>query len=228
MFDRTSLREGMEVRTRDGEKLGKIVRCGESEFEIEKGFFFPKEYIARYDDVADLRDGAAFLAISSDELKRMQDGSGGERWQGSTSAGSERLVRGGGATDEIRVPVTEEELDVQKREREAGRVTVTKEVETEEREIKVPVKKERVRVERGPADRRAADVGEGAFEQRTVSVPVHEEEVEIRKRPVVADEVRISKSAGEEEREISTDVRKENVDVRTEGDVGPTRGEPER
>src|SRR5512142_2773026 len=62
------INEGMTVRSIDGEKLGKVVACRADEFVIEKGFFFPKDYLARYQDVADVRDGEVMLRGSSAEL----------------------------------------------------------------------------------------------------------------------------------------------------------------
>jgi uncharacterized protein (TIGR02271 family) len=257
MADRTKVREGMEVRTRDDEKLGKIVRCGEADFEIEKGFFFPKEYLASFDDVHEVREDVVILAISADELKRLDEGRRGEHAEGARAPmagfGSGQALEGEGAgrvgspersgelrgsglgagsSEELRVPVAKEELAAEKREREAGRVVVTKDVETEEQEVKVPVRKEKVRVERAPASGELRAGGEGAedaFQEKSISVPVREEEVELRKRPVVKEEVRISKDATEEERTLSARAREEHADVKTEGDVERGgRSEPEK
>lgn len=44
--------EGLTVYSSDGAKMGKVIRCGSTAFEIEKGFFFPKDYLISYKDVA--------------------------------------------------------------------------------------------------------------------------------------------------------------------------------
>ncbi len=62
--------EGMKVRTADGEKLGRVVLTGERTFQIEKGYFFPKEYVARYDDVQGVEEDTVVLAMTRDELLR--------------------------------------------------------------------------------------------------------------------------------------------------------------
>src|SRR4051812_17512235 len=51
----------MPVYSQDGEKLGKVVSMDEDGFTIEKGFFFPKNFTARYDDVVDVHDGKIVL-----------------------------------------------------------------------------------------------------------------------------------------------------------------------
>jgi uncharacterized protein (TIGR02271 family) len=102
---------------------------------------------------------------------------------------------------------------------------VTKEVRTEEKTLKVPVRHEEVYVERVAADGRAA-TGE-AFEDKSYTIPVHEEEIEVRKRPVVREEVRVATGAVEEERQITEPLRREEARVETEGEIrGAPRGAP--
>ncbi|MGH2549462.1 MAG: hypothetical protein ACRDHN_08730 [Thermomicrobiales bacterium] len=40
------LTPGMEVHDANGETIGKIIEVNEDEFVVEKGFFFPKDYVA--------------------------------------------------------------------------------------------------------------------------------------------------------------------------------------
>ena len=44
--------EGLSVYSSDGTKMGKVVRCGSTAFEVEKGFFFPKDYLVSYKHVS--------------------------------------------------------------------------------------------------------------------------------------------------------------------------------
>jgi uncharacterized protein (TIGR02271 family) len=225
----------MTVRGTDGEKLGKIVACEADRFFIEKGFFFPKDTLARYDDIAEVRGDEVLLRHTGAQLR---EGAGaaegqpygehaGEREGAARTAGQAGIAAG--TTEQVSVPVVEEELSAEKRAREAGQVEVHKTVSTERRDISVPVTKEEVRVERVPASGEARP-GEATFRDETVSVPVREEEVEIRKRPVVREEVKVSKTSRQEERRASGEVRREDVDVEKGGDVeleGPGRREPE-
>jgi uncharacterized protein (TIGR02271 family) len=117
------------------------------------------------------------------------------------------------------MPLAEEELSAERKTREAGRVTLKKDVVTEEKTIKVPVTREEVRVERTPVSAGEARTGEGTFEKSAVTIPVHEEEIEVTKRPVVKEEVRVTKTPYTEQRTASETVRKEVADVEEEGDI---------
>ena len=206
---RQDVKEGLVVRTADGEKLGRIVRCEADSFVIEKGIFFPTDFVARYDDVADVRDGEVQLGRRAADLSD----SGSRSSRGATASIPH------GATEQVSVPVAEEELSAEKKTKEAGRVHLRKEVHTEQRQISVPVTREEVHVERVPAGNREAGPGDATFQQSDVTIPVREEEVEIRKRPVVREEVRVSKTSREEQRVASAEVRKESAELEEEGDV---------
>lgn len=117
--------------------------------------------------------------------------------------------------DELRVGRTEEELRASKRERETGGVNVRKRVRTDREQMSVPKRRERVKVERVPAEGESSETEIGEDEVR---VPVTEEEVEVTKRPVQKEEIRIRKEAVEEEEVIEEDVRKEEVDVDDESE----------
>jgi uncharacterized protein (TIGR02271 family) len=228
------VQEGMTVRTADGEKLGKIVTCESDRFIIEKGFFFPKDYLARYDDVAEIREDEVHLRLSADQLRKLGDESAAEpAGEAGMSAGREMpppattpgevpAARAAGVSENLSVPVAEEELTAEKRSREAGAVRVRKDVVTERRDVSVPVTREEVHVERVPAGQEATP-GEASFQEGSVSVPIREEEVEIRKRPVVRERVNVSKTSRQEERRAEADVRKEKVDIEKEGDVDVAR-----
>jgi uncharacterized protein (TIGR02271 family) len=251
MMDRSQIREGMAVYSSDGEKLGKVLTCDQSTFVIEKGFFFPKDYIARYDHVADVRGDDVHLSLTRDafresggqmgdiggrehEMERGWSGAGGfsadDRAAGLGASGTDdaRLRAGPferdrsstGGEEDIRVPVVEEELDVMKRQKEAGEVRLRKDVVQETKRIDVPVTREEVRVERVPASGASAASTAGAFDEKTVSMPVREEEIDVRKRPVVKEEVRLRKERHVEHRAAEGEIRKEQVHVEGEGASG--------
>jgi uncharacterized protein (TIGR02271 family) len=227
--NRRGVQEGMIVYSSDGEKLGKVLQCEAETFIVEKGFFFPKDYIARYQDISDVRGDEIHLTSAKSAYTGDRDvregstlgtasGTSGESYgTGRAAMGTERertAARTGG--EDVRVPLAEEELDVTKRDRQTGEVQLKKEVVTEHKRIDVPVMKERVSVEHVPATDRNARPGDASFEQKTVSVPVHEEEVEIRKRPVVKEEVRVRKERQVEQRAAEADLRRERIDVEGE------------
>jgi uncharacterized protein (TIGR02271 family) len=133
------------------------------------------------------------------------------------SASARGVERSMGNQDTVTVPVHKEELDVIKRERQAGEVRIHKDVVQEERELTVPVRRERVSVERRDVKDRPAM--HASFQEETVVVPLRAEEVEVQKRAVVDEEVIIRKDAVEEERRVTETLRHEDVSIRGDGDV---------
>jgi uncharacterized protein (TIGR02271 family) len=118
---------------------------------------------------------------------------------------------------------SEEELDVGTRSVDAGRVRLRKYVVTENVTTTVPVRKERVRVEREPitdANVDAATSGPDISEEEHV-VELHEEEPVVGKKAVPKERVRLDKDTVTEDREVSDEVRKEQVEV--DGDTEQKR-----
>jgi Uncharacterized protein conserved in bacteria (DUF2171) len=68
MYQRSDIQQGMVVRSLDGEKLGRVFAVGDSRFEVEKGLFFPKDYVVPLGDVKEIRDGEIILAKDKDGL----------------------------------------------------------------------------------------------------------------------------------------------------------------
>lgn len=213
MIDRTSVREGMAVYSADGEKLGKVQSCQADTFTIEKGIFFPKDFIARFDEVTDISGDEVHLSTTKDTLGR-----GDREAAFATDAGGMRRVDTRAPStgqEQVSMPLAEEQVEVERRSRDAGEVRLRKEAVTEHRRVDVPVTREQVHVEHVPAGGRPA--ADASFEQREVSVPVTEEEVEIRKRPVVKEEVRLRKDRMVEQRAADVDVRSERAEIEDEG-----------
>jgi hypothetical protein len=73
MYQRSDVKEGMTVRSADGHRLGKVYAAGETEFHIEKGLFFPKDYAVRYAEISELRHGEIILAHGKESLRSMPD-----------------------------------------------------------------------------------------------------------------------------------------------------------
>lgn len=219
MNNRWPLQKGMTVLSGDGEKLGKLVATDEWTFTIEKGLFFPKDYVAKYDEIAEVTGDEIRLSMTKDAFLRMRESG----TYGDTAPGDATRT----SAEDVRVPVHEEELDVVKRERDAGEVRLRKDVVTETKHVEVPVTREVVHVERTPvAGERASIPGEErVFEKDSVSMPIHEEELEIRKRPVVKEEVRLHKERVTEHRAAEEDLRKERVEIEGEGGAHPVRGD---
>ena len=119
------------------------------------------------------------------------------------------------AEGQIRVPVVEERLDVEKRQGEMGSVDIRKTVDREQVNIPVELRHEEVSVnEVNVRDRpvAAADL-DNAFQEGTIRVPVRGEEAVVQKEAFVTGEVVIDRDMKTERQTISDTVRKERVDV---------------
>lgn len=114
--------------------------------------------------------------------------------------------------DTIRVPVVEEEINVQKNMRQAGEVQVHKDVVTEQVNVPVEVSREEVVVTRHAVDRDLAP-GETTLGDDVVRVPVMAENVEVNKTAHVVEEIEINKQRVTEQQNVTDTVRKEVVDV---------------
>ena len=113
---------------------------------------------------------------------------------------------------------SEEELAIEHREVEAGRMRVRKTVEEERIERLVPRETEHAEVERLAV----ADGDSGEIEtlpDGSVSIPVFEEELVITKRLVVRERILIRKRTVVEDHLIEADLRKERVDLDIDDDV---------
>jgi uncharacterized protein (TIGR02271 family) len=120
-----------------------------------------------------------------------------------------------GDPGEIRVPIREERLGVEKRQGEMGAVEIRKDVETEQVNVPVELRHEEVTVDRVDVKDRPIAAGEmaTAFEEDTIRVPVRGEEAVTRKEAFVTGEVVVNREVQTDRQTISDTVRKERVNV---------------
>jgi uncharacterized protein (TIGR02271 family) len=110
---------------------------------------------------------------------------------------------------------SEEELRVGTRQREAGRARLRKYVVTEMVTKTVPVSREEVRVEREPiSDANRDDALDGPdISEEEHEVVLHEDEVVVEKQAVAKERVRMGTETVTEDREVSEEVRKEQIEA---------------
>ncbi len=125
----------------------------------------------------------------------------------------------GPTTDEA-MTRSEEELAVGKTSRETGRARLRKFVTTEQVQTTVPVQREQVRVEREPiTDANVGNAMDGpAISEEEHEVTLHAEEPVVEKRVVPKERVRLDKETVVEDRTVTDEVRKEQIEA--EGDAG--------
>jgi uncharacterized protein (TIGR02271 family) len=196
----------MVAYTRDGEKLGKVTTLNDDNVNIEKGFFFPRDFVVSYDDIVEVKGNEIIISRRGTELRE---------WSGKEYEGWENLDalnRG----EEIDIPLREEELQVHKSAHKAGEVRIKKIVRTEEQSFSIPVTKEDVVIEHIPAgEAREALLDESAFSEREMSIPLMEEDVEVSKQQKIRETVHAKKVTHTQQREVSGKVRKEDLEVET-------------
>jgi uncharacterized protein (TIGR02271 family) len=122
------------------------------------------------------------------------------------------------ADQNYRLQLRGELLRTHKERVQRGEVRLRKEVVTENQTINVPVTREELVIERNrPASETAAS-GEIGTDQE-IRVPLSEERVNVEKRPVVNEEVRVGKRQVQDNRQVTSDVRHEELRVERDGDV---------
>jgi uncharacterized protein (TIGR02271 family) len=161
-------------------------------------------------------------------------GAEGANYAGTTDAGTEGVAseRGFASGDEAGTvghdtsgPTTdnamtrsEEQLHVGTETRESGRARLRKYVVTEQETVTVPVQREEVRIEREPiTDANRGEALDGpAISEEEHEVVLHEERPVVEKEAVPVERVRLDKETVTQKRQVTEEVRKEQID--TDGD----------
>ncbi len=129
--------------------------------------------------------------------------------------------RSGPETDDA-MTRSEEELDVQKRTEQTGRVRLRKWIETEDVHITVPVRREKARLVTEPitdANRDEAMTGADLTTDEH-EVVLSEEVIDVQKQVVAKERVRVEKETETDEVVVDESVRKERVEMDQDADPG--------
>jgi len=227
---------GDEPPDADDEKVGTLAESVEGYMRVPSGILgMGKEHHIPLSAIREVDGDEIHLNVSKDRLDELGsdtvlteadggfDGTQVERTATTTTAAAEgprREARASLQDDEQRtLQLREEELTARKQSVQTGEVTLGTEVVAEQRTMEVPVTREEVTIERHPVDRRPSErpMSESG---ETISVPVHEEQVRADKRTVVYEEVGLDKRAVQETEHVSGTVRREEVVIDKEGEVG--------
>jgi len=223
--------EGEAVFDVDGDKVGAVheYNAQEGYLVIQKGWLFPKDLYIPVDAVQRNDAEGVYLSLHKDDLEQ-------HAYDEPPTAQTRRVnrpgVSGGAAADataqavdagptqtivetsnDVRVPVFEEELLVRKRDEELGRVRIHKEVLTEQQTVSAPITHEEVYVQRVPVQGRYAGVATDAFTESDIVITVMGEELVVGKHAMVTEEVRVHKGVTAEQQDITDTVRHERVYV---------------
>jgi uncharacterized protein (TIGR02271 family) len=125
-----------------------------------------------------------------------------------------------GPTTDDAMTRSEERLNVGVQRVEAGRARLRKYIVTDTETVTVPVSREEVRIEREPitdANRDAAHAGPELSEEEH-EVVLHEERPMVEKEAVPVERVRLATDTVQEERQITEEVRREEITTGTDSD----------
>ncbi len=242
MIDQTQLETlyDCEVIDNKGERIGSVKQVWLDDTsgtpawaEVHTGLFGLKESFVPIQQ-GDVRSGAIVVPVAKEQVKdapsidvdgqHMSDDQQRELYRHyglmpTPKTGEHDRLAGRPRDEGQSVTRSEERLDVGTRDVETGRVRLVKHVVTEQRDVTVPVSHEEVRVVREPARGEAA----GTFADEEAEVVLHREEPVVQKRAVPVEQVRLEKETVTEQRKVSGEIRKEQVDVERDDEPGKRR-----
>jgi uncharacterized protein (TIGR02271 family) len=234
---------GRDIVDSEGDKIGTLEEVyldresGEPEWAtVNTGLFGTRQSFIPLADAEPAR-GQVVIPYSKDQVKdapsvepdrelSTEEEQQLYRHYGVADAEQTGMPAGEQAGNEVSAPATddamtrsEEELRVGTARRERGRARLRKYVVTEEVQQTVPVKREKALLEREPiTDQNVDDATAGPnISEAEHEVVLSEEEVVVEKRTVPKERVRVTKDTETEQREVSEEVRKEQIEA--EGDV---------
>jgi uncharacterized protein (TIGR02271 family) len=120
--------------------------------------------------------------------------------------------------DDARMTLSREEVNIDKREVEAGGVRLRKIIRTETVNQPVELQREEIVVERVPAKEQTPSRSDIAFREEEVYIPLRREEPVVQKTVRTTEEVRVGKKRETERRDVSETVRREDVDIQRQTD----------
>jgi uncharacterized protein (TIGR02271 family) len=222
-IDRLAEARGAPVFDSEGNEIGRVdeifydLETEQPEWlGIGTGFFGTKRALVPMEG-ADLRPDGFYVPYSKDQVKDSPDIDGDQISEETEQdlyvhyglSYSER-GSGGGSRKDATVTRSEEELEVGKREVDAGQVRLRKWVETEPAEADVELKRETARVTREPVDEPVSDAEIGEEE---VEVQLKGEKAVAQKRMVAKERIGVEKDVETERETVRDEVRKERVEV---------------
>ena len=196
-----------EVRGTNDEDFGEVQDIQGNYVLVQKGiinkeqFYIPKDQAESYDgDVLRFR-------ISQEDLNQFQH-EPPSIWDSDSTQETTTYERD---TNEERIPLSEERLDVSKESQE-DQATITKKPVTETKTVEVPLTREEVSIERRPASGQT-EAQSPIQSEEEITIPLKREEAQVSKKPYVKEEAVIKKKAFRDTKEITEDVTSEELDT---------------
>jgi uncharacterized protein (TIGR02271 family) len=196
-----------EAKGTNDEDFGEVQDIQGNYVLVQKGiidkekFYIPKDQAESYDgDVLRFR-------ISQEDLNQFQH-EPPSIWDSDSTQDTTTYERD---TNEERIPLSEERLDVSKESQE-DQATITKKPVTETKTVEVPLTREEVSIERRPASGQT-EAQSPIQSEEEITIPLKREEAQVSKKPYVKEEAVIKKKAFRDTKEITEDVTSEELDT---------------
>jgi len=196
-----------EAKGTNDEDFGEVQDIQGNYVLVQKGiinkekFYIPKDQAESYDgDVLRFR-------ISQEDLNQFQH-EPPSIWDSDSTQETTTDERD---TNEERIPLSEERLDVSKESQE-DQATITKKPVTETKTVEVPLTREEVSIERRPASGQT-EAQSPIQSEEEITIPLKREEAQVSKKPYVKEEAVIKKKAFKGTKEITEDVTSEELDT---------------
>ena len=196
-----------EARGIDDEDLGEVQEVQGNYVLVKKGiinkeqFYIPKDQAESYDgDVLRFK-------ITQEDLNQYQH-EPPSIWDSDSIQETTTDERD---TDEERISLTEEKLDVSKKYQE-DQATITKKPVNETKTVEVPVTREEISIERRPASGQK-EAQSPIQSEKNIKIPLKREEAEVIKKPYVKEEVAVKKKKVTDKKKITEDVTSEKLDT---------------
>jgi len=127
--------------------------------------------------------------------------------------------------EEVRIPLMEEEVGIEKVSRETGHVRIHKTIKTEEKHFSVPVMREDVVIERVAASSDEPTLpSESAYQEQVLDVALHEEDVKLSKHSRLREQMVVRTVVEAIQKDASADLRHEECEIEdTRGETRSTR-----
>jgi len=196
-----------EARGTDDEDLGEVQEVQGNYVLVQKGlinkekFYIPKDQAESYDgDVLRFK-------ISQEDLNQYQH-EPPSIWDSDSIQETTTDERD---TDEERISLTEQKLDVSKKYQE-DQATITKKPVNETKTVEVPVTREEISIERRPASGQK-EAQSPIQSEKNIKIPLKREEAEVIKKPYVKEEVAVKKKKVTDKKKVTEDVTSEKLDT---------------
>jgi len=196
-----------EAKGTNDEDFGEVQDIQGNYVLVQKGiidkekFYIPKDQAESYDgDVLRFR-------ISQEDLNQFQH-EPPSIWDSDSTQETTTYERD---TNEERIPLSEERLDVSKESQE-DQATITKKPVTETKTVEVPLTREEISIERRPASGQT-EAQSPIQSEEEITIPLKREEAQVSKKPYVKEEAVIKKKAFRDTKEITEDVTSEELDT---------------